>query len=193
MMKRKVSLLLKTVGVLFGIVFVYAGWNYWQGNYHTLLEGEVYRAGILTAGQLEHHVKQDGIRSIINLQGKDDDEQWYRDEIEIARANNIQHIDFKLSAYRKLTDEQLQQLVTLMKEQPKPLLIHCMGGADRTSLASALYLYAIKGEAVDTAADQLSIVYGHFPYLSRSGVSAMDESFERYVTTLNPPPAPDTP
>jgi protein tyrosine/serine phosphatase len=192
-MKRTASILLKTVGILLGIVLVYAGWNFWQGNYHTLLEGEVYRAGILTGEQLEHHVKQDGIRSIINLQGKDDDEQWYRDEIEIARANNIQHVDFKLSAYRKLTDEQLQQLVTLMKEQPKPLLIHCMGGADRTSLASALYLYAIKGEPVDNAADQLSVLYGHFPYLSRSGVSAMDESFERYVTTLNPPPVQDTP
>lgn len=186
-MKRTASILLRIVGGLFGLLILYAGWNFWQGNYHTLREGEVYRAGQLTSEQLTQHIKQDGIRSIINLQGADEDEQWYRDEIAVARANNIPHTDFKLSSTKELTDQQMHELVALMKKQPKPLLIHCLGGADRTSLASALYLYAIKGEPAATAAKQLSIRFGHFPHLFRSEVGAMDVSFERYVTTLNPP------
>ena len=105
----------------------------------------------------------------------------------VARANNIPHTDFKLSSTKELSDEQMHELVALMKAQPKPLLIHCLGGADRTSLASALYLYAIKGEPASTAEGQLSILYGHFPYLFRSEVEAMDTSFKRYVTELNPP------
>jgi protein tyrosine/serine phosphatase len=38
----------------------------------------------------------------------------------------------------------------------KPLLIHCKAGADRTSLASALYFYALKHD--DDAQRELSII-----------------------------------
>lgn len=186
-MKRSVRLWLFTPLLLLALLLAYAGWAVWQGNYHTVREGELYRAGKLTQAQLQESIEEDGIRSIINLQGADEDEQWYRDELALARKHNIRHTDFKLSAYKELSDEQLKELVALMKSQPKPLLIHCLGGADRTSLASALYLYAIEGEPAAQAAGQLSIRFGHFPYLFRSDVEAMDNSFKRYITTINPP------
>jgi len=71
----------------------------------------------------------------------------------------------------------MEELVALMKKAPKPLLVHCKAGADRTSLASALYLYALKH---DPDADRaISIIYGHFPWLG-SKTKAMDESFRNY-------------
>jgi protein tyrosine/serine phosphatase len=72
------------------------------------------------------------------------------------------------------------QLVSILKNAPKPILIHCAGGADRTSLASALYQYAIKGTTVKEAQKEFSIWYGHSPYF-RKHVIAMDNSFLNYV------------
>jgi len=55
-----------------------------------------------------------------------------------------------------------------MRDAPKPLLIHCKAGADRTGLASALYLGALEHQTRETAGWQLSILYGHIaiPWLS---------------------------
>jgi hypothetical protein len=68
-----------------------------------------------------------------------------------------------------------------MSTLPKPMLIHCWGGADRTGLASALYLYGVKHQGSDQAAEQLSWRYGHLPYLWWSKTRAMDNTFNRYV------------
>jgi protein tyrosine/serine phosphatase len=71
--------------------------------------------------------------------------------------------------------------VTLLQQAPKPILIHCLGGADRSGLVSALYRFAIEGQKPDAADKELSIWYGHVP-LIRPKVTAMDDSFWRYVS-----------
>ncbi len=166
------------------------GWLVWEGNYHTVLRGELYRSGQLSATQLQQHIKQDGIRSIINLRGAAPRSEWYRQELAVAHRDGVAHSDVDLSADVPLSDTQMKQLVTLMANSPKPLLLHCLGGADRTGLAAALYLYALKGEPAEQAGGQLALRYGHFPYLFRAGVAAMDDSFHRYITAR--PAASDT-
>ena len=72
------------------------------------------------------------------------------------------------------------QLLVLMQIAPKPLLIHCQGGADRSGLAAAIFEYAAMLRPPEQSAEQLSLWYGHFPYLwSRTG--AMDDSFSAFV------------
>jgi protein tyrosine/serine phosphatase len=166
------------------------GWSIWNSNYHTVFPGELYRSGQLSAQQLKQHIQQDGLRSILNLRGADPGKPWYETEQTLARQYRVKHVDFALSASKVLEPQQLSALVTLLRELPKPMLIHCLGGADRTSLASAIYLYAVKGEPASQAAEQLSIQYGHFPYLFRSEVAAMDESFQRYVSGSQPSNTP---
>ena len=74
----------------------------------------------------------------------------------------------------------LETILAMMRQAPKPLVIHCRSGADRSGLIAALYLFTIEGKRAETAAQQLSLFYGHFPYLwSRSG--AMDHSFWLYA------------
>ena len=78
-------------------------------------------------------------------------------------------------------------MIALMQTLPKPLLIHCKQGSDRTGLLAALYLASIKGVDVDTADDELSIAYGHFsvPYLSAA--YPMDISWNRLEVALKLP------
>ncbi len=94
----------------------------------------------------------------------------------------VNHFDFGLSAHREVTDEEMEQILAVIRAAPKPVLIHCQMGADRTGLVSALYLYSIKEKSAAEAGRELSMRYGHFPYLFWRDTKAMDDSFWRYVS-----------
>lgn len=90
----------------------------------------------------------------------------------------IAHIDFGMSARKLQSKEKIARLIEIMDSAAKPILIHCQSGADRTGLASALYLTAIEKQDESLAAAQLSIRYGHFAIPVLSQAYPMDQSFE---------------
>jgi protein tyrosine/serine phosphatase len=91
-----------------------------------------------------------------------------------------------LSAESELSSDQLRELLSLLRKAPKPVLIHSKSGADRSGLAAAIFKYAIASRPVEEARAQLSIRYGHFPYIW-SGTEAMDASFTRFLASAQPP------
>ena len=146
------------------------------GNFHEVVPGELYRSGRPSAEALQRYQDQYHIRSVLNLRGSNPDKGWYRKEVALTKKLGITLIDFPMNSHHALSDDQMQQLIVLMREAPKPLLIHCQAGADRTSLASALYLRAIKGTSAEEAAGQLSLLYGHLPF-TFARAYPMDRSF----------------
>ncbi|WP_245294746.1 dual specificity protein phosphatase family protein [Rhizobium rhizosphaerae] len=149
------------------------------GNFHAVVPGQVYRAAQPSAKDIAAYQQSYGIRSIINLRGASAGRAWYEDEVAEAAKRGIVHIDFRMSSSKLQSPERMEKLIALLKDAPKPLLIHCAWGADRTGLASALYLADV-GKAPEAQAEgQLSIAFGHFalPFLSRA--YPMDESFEQ--------------
>lgn len=83
-----------------------------------------------------------------------------------------------MSASEQLPEARARELLELLRRAPKPILIHCQGGADRSGLAAALYLAAIANAGEERAESQMSLRYGHIavPYLSAA--YPMDESWE---------------
>lgn len=130
-----------------------------SGNYHEILPGELFRSGQLSGADLNRRIAEDGIRSVINLRGSQTDKSWYDDEIAATRTAGAQHFDLRMSSAEPLDAARAAELVALIKAAPKPVLIHCEGGADRSGLAAALYL-AATGHPLDEAAGQLSARYG---------------------------------
>ena len=124
---------------------------------------------------------------MLNLRGAAPDADWYQAEIADSARLGLVHADFALSVSREVTNDEAVQLIALMRTLPKPLLIHCKQGSDRTGLLAALYLASIKGVDVDTADDELSLAFGHFsvPYLSAA--YPMDISWNRLEVALNLP------
>ena len=148
------------------------------GNIHSVVDGEFYRSAQLTPEQIAAVAKQKGIKSIINLRGDNTGTPWYDDEVAASKANNITHLNFRMKSSRDLTDAQVIDLVALMKDAPKPVLVHCAAGADRSGLAAALYRLKIKGDTLGEASSELSLRYGHMPFHFNSS-AAMGRTLER--------------
>jgi protein tyrosine/serine phosphatase len=166
--------------------------SYWgiiqyQGNFHTVTEGTFYRSAQLTKVELEAVVRDHGIRSVLNLRGAHRGDAWYDDEIAASEKLGVAHYDYALSSKRIVTGKQIAEILALVGGAPKPLLVHCKSGADRAGLVAALYRYAGEGKSAREADRELSLVYGHFPYLM-SKTGAMDESFWAFVGTAAPSP-----
>jgi protein tyrosine/serine phosphatase len=165
----------------FGLVAMtgYLGYQQSVGNFHTVVDGEVYRSGQMTPVALAEVQGTYGIRSILNLRGAYPGEAWYDAEVAEAARLGIAHVDFEMNASIQLSDPDAGQLIALMREMPKPLLVHCRHGSDRTGLAMSLYMAAIGGSDDATAEGQLSLWYGHFSVPMLSDAWPMDESWER--------------
>jgi len=146
------------------------------GNFHQVNK-DLYRSAQLYYFNMPYYLQNHHIRSVINLRGSSK-AQWYQDELRICKEHNVTHYDFGISDRKVIPVAKMERLIRLMKQAPKPLLIHCKAGADRTSLASALYLYESRQR--DDAKKAISILYGHFPWLG-SRTKAMDISFANYI------------
>jgi hypothetical protein len=75
--------------------------------------------------------------------------------------------------------EELAALVTIFECCRYPLLIHCSTGADRTSLASGIWLKAILGRHPEQAlCDAFAPRFGHVPVF---GTEHLREPFREYA------------
>jgi protein tyrosine/serine phosphatase len=158
----------------------YWGILQYEGNLHAVSAGVLYRSAQLSKTETRWAVREYAIKSVLNLRGAHAGQSWYDDELEAAGELGLAHFDYALSAKRFVTSPQIGEILDIVRKAPKPLLIHCKSGADRSGLVAALYRFAETGASAAEADGELSLVYGHFPYLtSRSG--AMDDSFWAFV------------
>ncbi len=164
---------------LLAIAILWVSYFLLYGNFHKV-DKDVYRSAQLFSFNLPYYLEKHQIKSILNLRSikKPKPKSWYVDEVKIAKEMGVIRYDYPIGDREEASIEQMDKIVQIIKDAPKPLLIHCKAGADRTSLASALYLYALKHE--DDAEREISILYGHFPWLGSKTV-AMDRSFEKYI------------
>jgi protein tyrosine/serine phosphatase len=156
---------------------VYLGVLQLTGNFHPVIAATLYRSAQPSAAEIKQYYTKYGIRTIVNLRGENDGARWYAAEVDEARRLGITLIDFKMSAGRQLTQDRAAKLIDTLKHAEKPILIHCKGGADRSGLASALYLAAAAKQGERAAESQISIRYGHIS-LPFAPAYAMDLTFE---------------
>src|SRR5476649_2344410 len=131
-------------------------------NFHWVAPGECARAAQAWAGGLTGFLKKRGIRAIINLRGRNDDLSWWRNETRIAGQNGIAHFDAMLDSRKLPTRAMLVRLIETFDQAPRPFMLKCSGGQDRTSFAAALFLIHRGGwQAMEAARAQ----FARFPYL----------------------------
>nr|WP_272212080.1 dual specificity protein phosphatase family protein [Marinicella sp. W31]MDC2877979.1 dual specificity protein phosphatase family protein [Marinicella sp. W31] len=157
---------------------LYLGGLQLTGNFHEVHAGTLYRSAQPSAGDLADYAKRHGIRTVINLRGAHPNREWYDSEVAASKALGITHIDFAMSDGEELPLERSMELLALMRDAEKPLLIHCKAGADRTGLASVMYLQQVAGVDEERAEWQLSPIYGHLN-IPLTRPYAMDKTWEQ--------------
>lgn len=160
-----------------GLIFSYIQWS---GNTHEVEAGYYHRSAQLSDIELQDYISTHGIKSVLNLRGASPGQAWYDNEIRVTETNHVSHFDIKLSAYRELSLAQMRDILQIIAQAPKPILVHCNSGADRTGLVTAIYLSS-RGKSASEVQQALSIRYGHFPFLLWRRAAAMDNNLQRFL------------
>ncbi|MCP5045392.1 MAG: dual specificity protein phosphatase family protein [bacterium] len=167
------------------------------GNLHSVIDGAVYRSAQPTPERLRAWTQALGLRSLINLKGGDPNE---REDDATARAAVSAGLDVRyvrLSARRWPSPAEVERLITSLDDAPRPILLHCQGGTDRSGLAAAIALL-LEGRSLDEASKQFALAYGYpgralgsdLPgfltsyrgWLAQRGGAHSPEQFRRWVT-----------
>jgi len=132
-------------------------------NFHDVKEGVLYRSAQPSGKELFLAVREYNIRSVINLRGAQPGESWYDIEKAVSDKLGLQRVDIAMSAVRLPHRDDLIRLLDAFKELPRPILIHCKAGADRTGEAAAIFAMEYLHWSRRKAAGQLHPYYGHIP------------------------------
>jgi protein tyrosine phosphatase (PTP) superfamily phosphohydrolase (DUF442 family) len=97
------------------------------------VDGVVYRSGQPNLFGFEM-LKTLGIKSVLNLRN---DEQ--SDEQDIVNSLGMTYSHFPLKGGHVCSQETLQTIQILIWDLPKPVLVHCEFGCDRTGVVIACY------------------------------------------------------
>ena len=182
--------------VLLPLIVAVAAYVLYQvatSNLHVVSPGQVYRSSRMSPEAMALVVQTHGIKNVFSLIGTN------RTEGDTLQRLGVEYFGCSLSDRREVTDEQMEEILTSLRRAPKPILIHCKAGADRTGLVASLYRYAIEGRSAAAADGELTIRYGHMPQWLGFCSSAMDRSYWRYVSNhvaraeLHLPPKPISP
>ncbi len=146
------------VVVLFGGI----GYLWWsqQPNFHTVIPTQVYRSAQPTADQLRLYKEKYGIKTVVNLRGTWAGKDWYDAEHQIGDDIGMDVVDINLINHQIPPIAELRKLIDTLDNAPRPILLHCRGGADRTALASAIARF-LAGDSIKEAKKEYSILCGH--------------------------------
>ena len=114
-------------------------------NFHWVREGEAARSSQAHFGGLQGLMLRHGLKAIINLRGENSDLSWWRYERRVCEEIDARHFDTMLDSRKLPTRAMLVRLVDAFDEAPRPFLLKCSGGNDRTGFAAALFLICRNG------------------------------------------------
>jgi protein tyrosine phosphatase (PTP) superfamily phosphohydrolase (DUF442 family) len=143
-------------------------WAYWLRDHAMLrvvlpnayqVDDYLWRGAHPGRGQLKR-LKISGIASILSLRGGGNtmpnaEERAICDALKLP----LHHLSMRASS--PPPPGVVVDLLTLLREMPKPLFVHCKSGADRTAFAVTLYLHVLRGIPLTEARQAFSWRYGH--------------------------------
>ena len=161
------------------------------GNFHVVENGRCYRGAQTTASELNDLVERYGIRTVINLRGVSEEEEWYPLEVNTAKKLGVKLVDVGMWSNSPPEVPEIRKLITSLSEDAGPFFLHCFYGSDRTGLGSALYLLLRTQATLPEARRQLSLYYGH---IARGRASCQDQvldCYERWLNKIGRPHSPE--
>lgn len=142
----------------------YLSQELFKHNFYEVVPGKLFRSGEFSPEELQDTIREQGIRSILDLRldGGDKDKHGILEAEVVAQVGAV-YYHLPLKSGRVPSRKTIKQLLAIYEQAPLPLLIHCSSGSHRTGVATALWLIDQAGEDPTTASQALSPRYGNFP------------------------------
>ena len=110
------------------------------------LSPELYRSG-QPGGDGFKALEKLGLKSVLNL-------REYHSDADEAEHTGLRLYRIKLAA-GKVTREELMDCLLVISSAPKPVLVHCWHGSDRTGIVCAAYRIVMQGWKPEKALEEL--------------------------------------
>lgn len=170
-------------------------WLVVRENFHAITEGELYRSAQLSAARLAEVVAEKDIQTVISLRRPQPDKSWWTEEKATALELGIGHHDIGMDLTFSPRIDDLRKLRDLIQTAPRPILMHCEKGADRTGLAAIMAKLLDGHTSLDEARQQVSLKYhvvrdnsigipffdAYTSWLEQSGRGHTSENFNHWL------------
>ena len=147
-------------------------------NLYEIDEGKIWRSRQLARSNLKMVIEREGISTIINLRGENIGKDWYDKERELANSYGVLMIDIPMSSKRIPHSKDLIALLDAFRNSPRPILVHCAGGADRTGEALAIYQIEYMQKSKKDALKMLTPKYFHFSAIKPAKTYFINEVYK---------------
>ncbi|MBU4444815.1 tyrosine-protein phosphatase [bacterium] len=135
-----------------------------QFNFHIVTPG-VWRSSQPNRESLDR-MKKHGLKTVINLRGDKATNLWER---HIADSLGLKYYNIQIDARYEQNTDTVRYILSIMHDSAhQPVLIHCLGGKDRTGMLSAIYKMRYCGTSFEDAYREM-LMYGYhendYPHL----------------------------
>jgi protein tyrosine/serine phosphatase len=169
-------------------------------NFGVVEPGKLYRSGQISHWQIEQALKDNGIKVIVALSGHGGKQADLDAELKASSELGIDREVFPLGGDGTGQIEQYAKAIALIdasKKQGKPVLVHCIAGAQRTGGVIATYEMLVEHKPPSEAFVQMR-EYGHDPtanphlleFLNSHMAELAQKLVDRGVISRVPDPVP---
>jgi protein tyrosine/serine phosphatase len=159
-------------------------------NLHPVVEGKIYRAAQPTPWQLKRLVGKYGFKTVINLRGAKPHRPVWALEKRACDEAGVELVDVSIFSRRIPDDRMLLALKEAFEKAAYPALMHCKAGADRSSLASVLYLHWMENVPLEEAMRR-HLRFWPYGYIRSSGAGVIAAYFEAFLDYKKSHPGAD--
>lgn len=137
-------------GALLLLIVLYFAPAFVDYNIHAVRAGEVYRSAQLPSGRLERLLQSHGIRTVLRVAERDEKNPDSQERTRLCRRRGLSLEVVSLRADALPDDTQVRELVRILDQSPRPILIEGRWGVGRAALGAAL-ARLLAGEPLEQA------------------------------------------
>ncbi|MGK2858990.1 MAG: fused DSP-PTPase phosphatase/NAD kinase-like protein [Thermoanaerobaculia bacterium] len=178
---------------LVALLLAAAGLWYWRvHSFHLreVLAGEIYRASQPSGEAIARAVSSKGIRTIVNLRGPNPKHEWFREERDAASKLGLGMVSLRFETFDWPPRVETLVLVQALDRAPRPILLHCHSGLDRSGWAAGV-VHLLQGESLQTARSELSRLKGHLCNRDTCALHGFFNLYEEWLASARREHAPE--
>lgn len=153
-----------------------------SNNFYAVIPHKLYRSSQPTLADIKDWQDKYNIKTILNLRGKDIYQQE-EEAINVAnysKTHNIFIHSIELKSSRVLSQKELLNIIDILEQSPKPLLVHCRNGVDRTGLVSAL-AKILDNQNVASAMQEFIWTKGFLPHREAEILKILLKDYQQWL------------